>query len=68
MTLKYVILTNQFERHTVQSAIFMAFLDPPFLSFSRHCDAIPQPPLKTPDQKKKKTPDHYLGTKGMFKS
>ena len=28
MTLKYVILTNQFERHTVRFAIFMAFLDP----------------------------------------
>ena len=33
MTLKYVILTNQFERHTVQFAIFMAFLDPQVSQF-----------------------------------
>ena len=33
---------------------------PQFLSFSRYCNAIPQPFLKTPD--------HYLGTRCMFKS
>ena len=31
---------------------------PQFLSFSRYCNAIPQPFLKTPD--------HYLGTRCMF--